>query len=78
MPRATRTFRIFVSSTFAPSLQLWRTGRGMQAERNTLQKYVFPRPFDCAQGRSAEVVCAAWVPVSGHRSALGCARRGGA
>jgi len=33
MPQATRTFRIFVSSTFSD----------LKAERNALQKYVFPR-----------------------------------
>lgn len=43
MTQATRTFRIFVSSTFPPSLELRRTGRDMQEERNALQKYVFPR-----------------------------------
>ena len=48
MPQATRTFRIFVSSTFSD----------LKEERNVLQKYVFPRPFDCTQGRSAGSVCA--------------------
>ena len=43
MAQATRTFRIFVSSTFPPSLQLRRTGRDLKEERNALQKYVFPR-----------------------------------
>lgn len=33
MAQATRTFRIFVSSTFS----------GLKEERNALQKYVFPR-----------------------------------
>jgi len=40
MPRATRTFRIFVSSTF----------EDMAAERNALQADVFPRLRDlCAE-----------------------------
>ncbi len=40
MPRATRTFRIFVSSTF----------EDMAAERNALQERVFPRLRDlCAE-----------------------------
>ena len=69
MPQATHTFRIFVSSTFSD----------LKAERNALHKYVFPRPFDWAQGRSAGAVCAAWwLPVPGHRPALACARRSGA
>jgi hypothetical protein len=33
MPQASRTFRIFVSSTFSD----------MKAERNALQEHVFPR-----------------------------------
>ena len=68
MAHATRTFRIFVSSTFSD----------LKEERNALQKYVFPRPFDGAQGRSAGAVCAAWLPLSGDRSALGRAWGGGA
>lgn len=38
MPQATRTFRIFVSSTFSD----------LKEERNALQKYVFPRLRDLA------------------------------
>jgi hypothetical protein len=43
MPQSTRPIRIFVSSTFPPSLQLRRTGRDIKEERNALQQYVFPR-----------------------------------
>ena len=56
MAQATRTFRIFVSSTFPPSLELRRTGRDLKEGRHAPQRYVFPRPFDRAQGRSARAV----------------------
>lgn len=40
MPQASKTFRIFVSSTFSD----------LKAERNALQKHVFPKLRElCAQ-----------------------------
>lgn len=38
MPKKTKIFRVFVSSTFSD----------MQEERNCLQKYVFPRLSELA------------------------------
>ncbi|MBI4517176.1 MAG: DUF4062 domain-containing protein [Deltaproteobacteria bacterium] len=67
-PRRRPVIRVFVSSTFTD----------LKRERDALQRDVFPRPFDCAQGRSAGAVCTAWLPLSGHRPALGRSRGSGA
>lgn len=42
MPSVEKQVRVFVSSTFPPSLQLRRTGRDMHAERDHLVTVVFP------------------------------------
>jgi hypothetical protein len=40
MPSSWITRPVFISSTFPPSLQLRRTGRDMQAERDCLRNFV--------------------------------------
>ena len=52
MPQASRTFRIFISSTFSD----------LKAERNALQEKVFPRLRDLAtaQRRRFQVIDLRW------------------